>query len=193
MRASHTASGASRSGPRIGRHRLITCTRPFSNSSASSGNRSRTRCGPESRGVVDMHAGRRLARPAGRAVGQARDAAALQMVEDKDAAGAGDLGDEALRLRVVDPPHLVVVPEVAHRAVLLDEREALPVELDFRGDRPHVADAHLVRARAACSSGSRRGPAHRRNSAGARSSVRDSSARPRHRAGVRDCSRLGPP
>ena len=43
VEASHTASGASRSGPRIGRHRLITWTRPRSSSSASPPSRSRTR------------------------------------------------------------------------------------------------------------------------------------------------------
>ena len=44
---SHIASGASRTGPRIGRHRLITCTRPFRSSSASRGRCSRMRFAPE--------------------------------------------------------------------------------------------------------------------------------------------------
>ena len=67
------------------------------------------------------------------------------MVEDEDAAGAGQLGDKALGLGVIDPAHLVVVPEVADRGALIDERKALPVEVDFRPDRPHVADVDLVR------------------------------------------------
>ena len=50
-------------------------------------------------GVVDMHPGRRLARAAARAVLDAGDAAALQMVENEDAAGAGHLLEEAPRPR----------------------------------------------------------------------------------------------
>src|SRR6516225_9953269 len=46
--ASQTASGASRSGPRIGRHTLTISKRWLSSSPASSPIRSRTRCGPES-------------------------------------------------------------------------------------------------------------------------------------------------
>ena len=49
------------------------------------------------RGVVDMDTGRRLARPARRPVLSPRHAAALQMVEDEDAAGAGVFGDESAR------------------------------------------------------------------------------------------------
>ena len=45
--ASVTANGASTTGPRIGRHTLITAKRFFNNSSASSPNRSLTRCGPD--------------------------------------------------------------------------------------------------------------------------------------------------
>ena len=92
-----------------------------------------------------MHAGRRLARAAARAVLQAGHAAALQMVEDEDAAGAGHLLDEGLGLRVVDPADLVVVPEIAHRAALLGQREALHVERQLAGDRPQIVDLHLVR------------------------------------------------
>src|SRR5215831_11162578 len=79
-------------------------------------------------GMVDMHAGRRLARAACRAVLQPGYAAALQMVEDEDAAGAGDLFDDLLRLRVVDSAHLVIIPEILHCAMLLDERETLRIE-----------------------------------------------------------------
>ena len=45
--ASQTESGASRTGPLIGFHKLIMATRFLSNSSACSGKRSRTRLEPE--------------------------------------------------------------------------------------------------------------------------------------------------
>src|SRR5439155_13038310 len=72
------------------------------------------------RGVVDIHPGRRLARPAGLAAVDTVDAAALDMVEDKDAAGAERLLDELGRLRVVDGADLVIVPEIPDRAALFD-------------------------------------------------------------------------
>src|SRR4051794_2091295 len=46
-RVANTASGASRNGPRIGRHTLTISTRWRSSSSASSPIKSRTRCGPD--------------------------------------------------------------------------------------------------------------------------------------------------
>jgi len=54
------------------------------------------------------------------------------MVEDDYPARTGNLGDKALGLRIIDPAHFVLVPEVANRSALLDEREALPVECRFR-------------------------------------------------------------
>src|SRR5262249_43680009 len=79
-------------------------------------------------GMVDMHAGRRLARAACRAILQPGHAAALQMVEDEDAAGASDLFDDLLGLRVIDPAHLVIIPEILYCPTLLEEGETLRSE-----------------------------------------------------------------
>ena len=96
MRASHTASGASCSGPRIGRHTQHHLDAALQQFLGFVGEQVADPLRARARGVVDMDAGRRLARPTGRAVLHARHAAALEMIEDKDAAGAGDLGDKAL-------------------------------------------------------------------------------------------------
>ncbi len=95
--------------------------------------------------MVDMHPGCRLARRVGVAVGGTRHAAPQGVVEDEHPAGAGRLRDKALRLGVVDPAHLVLVPEIAHCAALLDKGEALAIERDFGLDRPHIVDAHQMR------------------------------------------------
>ena len=92
-----------------------------------------------------MHPGGGLARHAGLTAIDAVDPAALHMVEDEDAAGAQNVGDEALGLGVIDLTHLVIVPEIAHRAALLDQREPLVVEPDFVRNRPHVVDPHHMR------------------------------------------------
>src|SRR5262249_12946259 len=83
-------------------------------------------------GMVDMHAGRRLAWAACRSILQPGHAATLQMVEDEDAAGAGDLFDDLLGLRVIDPADLVIIPEILHCATLLYERETLRIERHVR-------------------------------------------------------------
>ena len=67
------------------------------------------------------------------------------MVENEDAAGAGHLLEEGLGLRVVDAADLVVVPEIAHRAAVLGQRETLHVERQLAGDRAQIVDRHLVR------------------------------------------------
>ena len=92
-----------------------------------------------------MHAGRGLARHAGLAAIDTIDAAALDVVEDEDAAGAEDVGNKALGLGIVDLAHLVIVPEIADRTALLDEGETLRVEPDLVRNRPHIVDMHPVR------------------------------------------------
>ena len=92
-----------------------------------------------------MHPARRLTRHAGLTAVDAVDAAALHMVEDKDAAGAQLLLDEFGRLRVVDGADLVIVPEVPDGAALFDEREAIGVEPDLVRNRPHVMDRQQMR------------------------------------------------
>src|SRR6516164_3244822 len=104
--------------------------------------------------MVDMDAGRRLRRHAGRAALSTGYATALQVVEYEHPAGTGHLGDETLGLRIIDPAHFVLVPEIADPGTLLDEREALPVERHFRGNRPHVVDPHPMRL--VCHVGGRR-------------------------------------
>ena len=81
--------------------------------------------------MVDMDAGCRLARTAARVVAQARHPAALQMVEDEHAAGAGVFLEKRLGLRVVDPANLVVVPEILDRGAVLDQAEAFAVEVQL--------------------------------------------------------------
>ena len=92
-----------------------------------------------------MHAGRRLARRAGRAVGGPVHAAAQRVVEDEHLAGAGRLRHHALHLGIIHPPHLVLVPEVADRALVVQYREALAVERDVGDDRTNVMYRHGVR------------------------------------------------
>src|SRR3984893_7198157 len=92
-----------------------------------------------------MDARRGLSRHARRPARCSRHAAALHVVKDEDAAGSGHLGDEALGLRDINLVHFVLIPEVAHRGALLDERETLTVERDFVRYRPHIVNAHSVR------------------------------------------------
>ena len=57
-----------------------------------------------------------------------------------------DLGQHALHLGIVDAAHLVLVPEVAHRALVVQHREALAVERDVRRRRGRASwIAHGVR------------------------------------------------
>ena len=194
--ASHTASGASRSGPRIGRHRLITCTRPRSNSSASSPKKSRTRCGPDVAVWSTCTRGRRLARRAGRPVLGAADAPAQRVVEDEHLVGAGRLGQHPLDLGVVDPPHLVLVPEILHRALVVQHGEALAIQRDIRRRRRAHRGSAQCAPHACCWSAARRAADRTCSCAAVPPSAPDSSASPRHAAGRKFSAELhcvGPP
>ena len=96
-------------------------------------------------GVIDMHAGRGLARRAGGAILRARHAAAQRVVEHEDLAGAGGFGDQALGLGVVDAAEFVLVVEVVHRAGVVQHRKTFAVERDVRRDRARALDRHAVR------------------------------------------------
>ena len=69
------------------------------------------------------------------------------MVEDlaADAAGRGEHQLDAFR--VIDAAQLVIVVEIALRGRRLDKADALTVEIEPAGDRPHVVDRHGMRFR----------------------------------------------
>jgi hypothetical protein len=83
--ASQTASGASRSGPRIGRQRLITLHAALEQMFRLVAKQIAHPLRPGLRGMVDMDARRRLPRRAGGAAVGAGNALPPRVIEDEDA------------------------------------------------------------------------------------------------------------
>jgi hypothetical protein len=79
--------------------------------------------------------GDRLARRGRRAVHAALSTAADGVVEHQHAGAPGDVGNETLRFRVVDPAQFVFVIEVLDRAALLDDGQTLDIQRQVRGSR----------------------------------------------------------
>ncbi len=67
------------------------------------------------------------------------------MIEDMGANAAGRGEHKIDAFGVIDPPHLVLVIEIALRRARLDQRDPLAVKIETVGDRPHVMDRHDMR------------------------------------------------
>src|SRR5262249_5669459 len=70
---------------------------------------------------------------------------AQRVVEDEDLAGARRLLHHAFHFRVVDAPHLVLVPEIPYRTLVVQDGKPLLVEGDIRLDRADIVNGNHVR------------------------------------------------
>ena len=70
-------------------------------------------------------------------------APARHVVKNEDAGRPRRRFQKTLGLRIVDALDLVVVIEIAHRAAVFDQLEALAIEGYFTDDRPRIADRNL--------------------------------------------------
>jgi hypothetical protein len=78
--------------------------------------------------IVVVNSRDRLARRPSRPIDAAPDATTHCVVEYQYPSGAGDFGDEALGLGVIDLAQFVFVIKVADRAVVLDHSKPFAVE-----------------------------------------------------------------
>jgi hypothetical protein len=95
--------------------------------------------------VIDVHACRRLSRQALGSVVSASNPPAYCVIEDEYTIRARRLGDQSFSLRIIDPPNLVLVVEILHRAGVPQQLKPLSIERGVRRGRPGVVYWHLVR------------------------------------------------
>ena len=138
LRASHSASGESSTGPRIGRHTLTMPNRCFNSSSASAPRWSRTRRGAEFT-VWSLCTWRE-----GTAIPY-RVALRTLWSKTKTRLAPSVSLQQALDLGVVDPLDLSSGVEVADRGRRLDQRETVAVEGELRLMATRVLDPDVVR------------------------------------------------
>ena len=66
------------------------------------------------------------------------------MVEYQHAGGAGDFGDEALGFGIIDPAQFVLVIEVAHSSIVLNQGKTFAVERQARRYWADIIDRHAA-------------------------------------------------
>ncbi len=91
-----------------------------------------------------MHSRRRLSRNALRPIVRISDTATEGVVIHHDPISPSDIGNQAFRLGVIDPPNLIVIPEVANGTMMLDKGETLAIQRKPERIGPHIADRNAV-------------------------------------------------